>query len=424
MKTAKLTTATTALLCLLATTTALAATTATTGDPLPPWSEGFLDIHHINTGRGESALIIMPDGTTMLVDAGDINIKRDDLIPTLPDATREPGEWIARYALRAIAPAPRRVIDYMLLSHFHSDHMGMPSATSKTAPAGGYKLTGITEVAQHIPFEKIIDRGWPAYDFPKPLKGKDTLNYRKFVEWQVANKHSLAERFKVGANDQIVLRHNPAKYPDFEIRNIAANGVVWTGAGADTKNHFPDPKDTEPGAIIENYCSIAFRLSYGPFAYFSGGDLSARGSETASPSELWMDTERPVALVAGPVDVMKANHHAYYDANKAPLLSALRPRVIIVDTWTRLHLCLNTLRLMQSQKTWPGPREIFVTNHPGDIHTRLAPRTRAEPKPPPPGHVVIRVAPGGAQYHVYVLEETDESGRVKSIHGPYPSRSR
>ena len=39
------------------------------GKPLPLWTEGCLDIHHINTGRGESAFYILPDGTTMLIDA-------------------------------------------------------------------------------------------------------------------------------------------------------------------------------------------------------------------------------------------------------------------------------------------------------------------------------------------------------------------
>ena len=25
------------------------------GKPLPPWKEGMLDVHHINTGRGDAA---------------------------------------------------------------------------------------------------------------------------------------------------------------------------------------------------------------------------------------------------------------------------------------------------------------------------------------------------------------------------------
>ena len=36
-----------------------------------PWKPGFLDIHHINTGRGDATFFIFPDGTNMLFDAGD-----------------------------------------------------------------------------------------------------------------------------------------------------------------------------------------------------------------------------------------------------------------------------------------------------------------------------------------------------------------
>ncbi|MBR5906152.1 MAG: hypothetical protein IKZ51_06835 [Bacteroidales bacterium] len=44
-------------------------TDVTVGEPLPLWQDGYLDIHSINGGRGESFYYIMPDGTTMLVDA-------------------------------------------------------------------------------------------------------------------------------------------------------------------------------------------------------------------------------------------------------------------------------------------------------------------------------------------------------------------
>ena len=40
---------------------------------LSEWQPGFLDIHHINTGRGDAAFMVFPDGTTMLVDAGDMS---------------------------------------------------------------------------------------------------------------------------------------------------------------------------------------------------------------------------------------------------------------------------------------------------------------------------------------------------------------
>ncbi|MCC6165274.1 MAG: hypothetical protein IT182_18160 [Acidobacteria bacterium] len=43
----------------------------TVGAPLPAWQPGTLDIHIINTGRGDAALLVLPDGTTLQFDAGD-----------------------------------------------------------------------------------------------------------------------------------------------------------------------------------------------------------------------------------------------------------------------------------------------------------------------------------------------------------------
>ena len=36
---------------------------------LPRWERGMLDIHQINTGTGNAAFFILPDGTTLLLDA-------------------------------------------------------------------------------------------------------------------------------------------------------------------------------------------------------------------------------------------------------------------------------------------------------------------------------------------------------------------
>jgi hypothetical protein len=46
------------------------AETVAAGSALAPWQPGFLDTHHINTGRGNSTLMVMPDGTSLLIDAG------------------------------------------------------------------------------------------------------------------------------------------------------------------------------------------------------------------------------------------------------------------------------------------------------------------------------------------------------------------
>src|ERR1700732_4804806 len=59
-----------------------------------PWQRGLLDIHHISTGRGNSVLVICPDGTSILIDAGAVKGPANALAPAEPNSGRRPGEWI------------------------------------------------------------------------------------------------------------------------------------------------------------------------------------------------------------------------------------------------------------------------------------------------------------------------------------------
>lgn len=133
----------------------------------------------------------------------------------------------------------------------------------------------------------------------------------------------------------------------------------------------------------------------------------------------WKDIESAVGQATGPVDVMKANHHGSWDANSVPFLAKLRPRVIVIDARADGHPAQNTYERMTSKRVWPGDRDIFITN--------LTPSTRAttydsKNAKSSQGHVVIRVAPGGASYRVFVLDDSDEALKVKAVFGPYPSR--
>ena len=85
----------------------------------------------------------------------------------------------------------------------------------------------------------MLDRGWPDYNYPAPLNDATVTNYRAFLDWQRKNNGMQVERLKPGRKDQIVLRRDAAKYPNFEVRNIAANGEVWTGAGTNTRAYHP-----------------------------------------------------------------------------------------------------------------------------------------------------------------------------------------
>lgn len=396
------------------------ATVPETGKPLPAWSKGELDIHHINTGRGDALFFILPDGTTVVEDFSGKTLEKPPFsLPTKPDASRPPGEWVARYVQRAL-PKGAKGIDYALISHFHGDHMGTIVEDSPQAKNGAYKLSGITEFAEHLPIARVLDRGWPDYAYPEPLGGATVENYRKFLAWQIANRELRVERFEPGRNDQIVLLHAAKKYPEFEIRNVYSNGMVWSGEGHAMRNLFPPLSGLEKGDYpIENNLSNVFVIRYGKFDYFSGGDLSNHAAETAFDPPAWKDVESVVARAAGPVDAMKANHHGSWDANSAAFLAAMRPRVVVVTSRGEGHPATSTWKRLTSKRVWSGERDIFVTNvGPATAQTTYGILDEARSSQ---GHVIIRVAPGGESYHVFVIDDGDEQMRIKAVFGPYQS---
>ncbi|HXK58677.1 MAG TPA: MBL fold metallo-hydrolase [Acidobacteriota bacterium] len=389
----------------------------TVGQPLAPWTEGTLDIHQINTGRGNSALLVFPDGTTLLVDAGALAARTERHVPPRPDESHSPGESISRYIKRFHPKGEAAVLDYALLTHFHGDHMGGINGSSRASSLGPYKLSGITEVAEYVPIARMLDRGWPDYDYPSPLTGATIENYKAFLKWQEKHRGMTVERLRPGRKDQIRLVNSPEKYPNFEIVIVMANGEVWTGVGTATRQHFPPLAEIKPGELpSENACSAGFRLSYGAFDYFSGGDIPGI-PEPGAPN--WHDVETPVAKAVGPVEVSVLNHHGYIDSQNSFFLNALRPRTWILPVWDSAHPTPSVYNRLRSPGSYPGPRDLFMTNmHPANriVTPGLAEVTSHQ------GHIVVRVSPGGESYKVIILDDSGETYQVTAVHGPFQTR--
>lgn len=387
------------------------------GQPLPAWTPGTFDIHQINTGRGNAALLIFPDGTSMLLDAGDGGNPPPRGTSPKPDASNTPGTWIARYVRHMLSYSASPTLDYAYLTHFHDDHMGGPTPSTKTAP-GGYKLSGITEVLDLIPTKRMVDRGWPDYSYPTPLNSASVANYRAFLDWQRKSRGMQVERLQAGRNDQIVLRHDAAKYPNFEVRNIAANGEVWTGVGTNTRAHHPRIADLRTGEYpTENMCSLVIRVSYGKFDFYSGGDIPGVQRPGAP---VWNDMETPVAQAVGPVEVSVLNHHGNRDSQNAFFVSSLRPQVFLIPVWSADHPGHDVLDRMLSERVYAGPRDVFATNMLDANRLVIGPlldRLKSTQ-----GHILVRVDPGGDSFRVIILDDSSETYLVKAVHGPYISR--
>jgi beta-lactamase superfamily II metal-dependent hydrolase len=382
---------------------------------LDPWQKGFLDIHSISTGKGESTFFVFPDGTTMLVDAGAAGGKKPWAADPKPNGSKAPGEWIARYIQPLLEQASRKKLDYLVSSHYHWDHIGEVNPTIPFNASKDFQLTGITQVADMLGVDKIIDRSYPNYSWPTSLPGSAIIkNYQQFIGYMAKHKGSKIEKFKVGSHNQIKLNVNPQQYPSFQVRNIAANGVVWTGVDTVSRNYIPE--GTDPKRVDENILSVALRVSYGKFDFFTGGDVGVRGYDEAGPLEYWKDMETPIAMVTGPVEAMKANHHANYDANSVRFLSTLRPRVIVVQTLGASQPSMNIYRSMISKNIYPGQRDIFITNLMQETKTAFDLSAAKSDQ----GHVLIRVYATG-EYEVFNLDDSREGHLIKARFGKYQS---
>lgn len=376
--------------------------TAEIGKTLPAWSEGCFDIHFINSARGECCFYILPDGTTLLVDAGESVGAKD--VAQRPNDRVRPYITYANY-INHFLPSRKRVIDYCLPSHFHTDHIGGPTFVEETSPAG-YRKAGLLALYDEVPYRKILDRAYPHYT-EEELSGALALDWGEFVMWGVKSGKFKAEQFVVG-KEQIVMERKPKKYKSFSIFNICANGQVW-GRDADGNEKLYGKRRTKGG----NHSSCGFRVRYGNFDYIACGDLTSGAQNRVA--YYFRDF-----IGEGNLDAFKCHHHLASNSWGSKMQEFnFNPRVVLNHCFSSHKPNIEKLAYVL-----PMVEGFFATN----IHPEILASEEVQMKGLDKmltgynGHIVLRVAPGGDRFYVYMLEDGDFEYRVKSIHGPYISK--
>ena len=372
---------------------------------LPEWKEGMMDIHFISTARGECAYYVLPDGTTMMIDAGECVGAGRGKYPASrqrPDSLTRPSDAFAAYIKHFMPAVSKDSLDYVVLTHLHIDHMGNTERGFAKDPEGGYILTGISAVNDKVPFRTVIDRCWPDYPTADPhFKKKSTRNWIQYMHFGDSTGRFKAEKFELGSTSQIALKHHPEKYPDFKVLNIAVNGYYWDGQKAvDGYNRAVE----EPR---ENACSCCNYITYGDFDWYTGGDSHQPQMEI------------PIAKTIGhKIEAMKANHHMAWNTMDTLMLSILQPRVIVSVSYDTHKPWIPVLREnIYSDAGYSGPKSVyFLGLHPDLLQQMPELDEKAASKD---GHVVIRVLPGGKKYYVYVLDDCDPDYKVVKRDGPF-----
>src|SRR6267143_6618665 len=83
-------------------------------------ANGKLQIHHIDVGQGDGAVLISPGGQIVLFDAGEDLKKRD---------CTKPVSYLDQRGIKHI--------DYLYVSHYHFDHIGCIPAVLAQFPLQG-----------------------------------------------------------------------------------------------------------------------------------------------------------------------------------------------------------------------------------------------------------------------------------------------
>jgi competence protein ComEC len=239
-----------------------------------PASARDLQIFFIDVEGGQATLVVTPAGESLLIDAGYGGNR----------GSRDPDRILA-----AAADAGIDRIDYLLITHFHNDHVG-----------------GVPELASRIPIGTFIDYGEPLGTDRMALNG-----FRAYEPVRVDRKHVLPR-----PGDRV-----PLAGVDVEIVSVSGELVTQPLAGGGQSNAGCATLENFVEDGTENFRSIGLRLQLGAFRFVALGDLSGNTlARLVCPTNL-----------LGRVSAYLVAHHGNYDSNVPALLTGLQPQVAILN---------------------------------------------------------------------------------------------
>jgi len=237
-----------------------------------------LEIHYVDVGWGGSVFVKGPDGTTVLLEAGNTGMGTQYVVPYL----------------KSIGVQPANGIDYVIGGHQHCDHIG-----------------GLDEV---------INAGYNVHI-------KQYSNGSSYASTCVDGWNAAAAGTTAGAPVPMPVGTVIALGNGATLTCIARNGSIIGGGSV--------------GVSDENDRSIAVLIKYGGFDYLWASDLGGGSDGCTGRSTAQLDVETSVITAISPgganplissggIDVLHVNHHGSESSTNPTYFNMAQPALAVI----------------------------------------------------------------------------------------------
>jgi competence protein ComEC len=267
----------------------------------------------VDVEGGQATLFVTPAKQSLLIDTG------------WPDN----GGRDANRIVAAAKDAGLAKIDYVLITHFHTDHVG-----------------GVPGLAAKMPIGTFIDHG----ENRESASAQTVAGWNAYEQLVASGKY---QRVTVKPGEAL-----PLKGVNAVVVSADGNLIQSPLAGAGATNPACADRHEYPADQTENARSLGALFSFGKLRILDLGDLTSdKEIELMCPQNK-----------LGQVDIYVVSHHGLSESGSPPLVNAIAPRVAIMDNGAKKGGAPSTWDIIEKSPRLEDLWQLHYSEAGGEAH--------------------------------------------------------